>query len=423
MPPTLKQLDYSVLQQCMHCGLCLPTCPTYRTTKKERHSPRGRISLMRAVADGRFEMGPALAAEMDYCLGCLACETACPAGVDYTTMFETARAEAETHRHGPARRFLRWLTLDFLFLSPARLHLAGRLLRFYQRSGLASIARRLRLPYLLGKRMGDLEKQTPGMSPAFTDEIIDELERPPAHIPIRGRVALLGGCVQALAFADVNRATADVLLRNGWEVLTPRRQPCCGSLHAHNGAPDLAAVTAAALMDRFDLSTLDAIITNAGGCGGHLKRYHHLLPDDPRSMTWDAKVKDIHEFLVATGFEKPMAALPQRSVTYHESCHLCHGQGISSAPREILKSIPGVELAELPEAAACCGSAGIYNLLQPEESRRQLDRKLAHIASTGASAVALANPGCHLQLLCGPLPVTQPVLLLAEAYRAETPPP
>ncbi len=421
MDRKLAQLDYSVLQQCIHCGLCLPTCPTYRTTNNERNSPRGRISLMRAVADGRYEMGPALADEMDYCLGCLACETACPAGVDYTTMFETARAEGETHRHGPRRRFLRWLTLDQLFLHPTRLRAIGTALRLYQRIGLAAAFRKLRLPYLLGRKLGELEKQTPVMSPAFSDNLIAEIEHPPSGIPVRGRVALLSGCVQSLAFADVNRATADVLLRNGWEVVTPHRQPCCGSLHAHNGAPDLAAVTALALMDQFDLDSLDAVITNAGGCGSHLKRYRHLLPDDPRAAAWDAKVKDIHEFLVATGYHKPDAtSLSPRQVTYHESCHLCHGQGISSAPREILRAIPGLDLIELPESSACCGSAGIYNLLQPEESRRQLDRKLAHIRHTGAPLVATSNPGCHLQLargLAGAAAVTQPVMLLAEAYR------
>jgi glycolate oxidase iron-sulfur subunit len=414
--------------------MCLPTCPTYLTTKKERHSPRGRIALMRAVADGRFDAGEDLAREMNYCLGCLACTTACPAGVEYGTLFETARAELEANGSagGGMRRFWRWLALEQIFLHPGRLRLLGWLLRFYQRSGLAEAARALRLPYLLGQRLGDLEPQAPPLETPFSDGRIAELERPPDGIPVRGRVGLLSGCIQALAFASVNRATADVLLANGWEVYTPRAQSCCGSLHAHNGAPELAARAASALMARFDLGELTAVITNAGGCGSHLKHYAGLF--DParqpeaaaRARAWDAKVKDIHEFLVETGFRPPEGVVPPRRITYHDSCHLAHGQGVRSAPRQILRAVPGVDLVELPESDLCCGSAGIYNVLQPEESQRLLDRKSDRIQGTGAAAVATANPGCHLQLARGlgqrgaVLPVVQPVVLLAEAYRRET---
>jgi glycolate oxidase iron-sulfur subunit len=430
---TLRELDYSVLQQCMHCGMCLPTCPTYLTSKMERHSPRGRIALMRAVADGRFEAGAELAKEMNYCLGCLACTSACPAGVDYTTMFETARAETEANHTagGPMRRFYRWMILEQIFLYPRRLRAVGWLLRIYQRLGLAGLVRRLRLPYLFGQRIGALEPQAPRMDWPFSDGRIAELERPPAGMEVRGRVALLSGCVQSLAFASVNRATVDVLLANGWEVFTPRLQSCCGSLHAHNGAPALAREAATALMKRFDLSTLDAVISNAGGCGSHLKHYSGLFdagsPWADRAHLWDSKVKDIHEFLVATGFRQPQTPAvgePLR-ITYHESCHLAHGQGIRSAPRQILASVPGLKLVELPESDLCCGSAGIYNILQPEESEKLLERKTGRIAETAASLVATANPGCYLQLARGleqrslPIQVVQPVVLLAEAYRRE----
>ena len=430
---SLRDLDYSVLQQCMHCGMCLPTCPTYLTTKVERHSPRGRIALMRAVADGRFEAGAELAKEMNYCLGCLACTTACPAGVDYTTMFETARAETEANHSagGPMRRFYRWLILDQIFLHPARLRAVGWMLRLYQRSGLASLIRGWKIPYLLGKRIGDLEPQAPPMESPFNDGQIAEREVPPPGVAVRGRVGLLSGCIQSLAFASVNRATVDVLLANGWEVITPRAQSWCGSLHAHNGAPELARSAAQALMAGFDLDSLDAVITNAGGCGSHLKHYSGLLADAEaataaKARAWDAKVKDIHEFLVATGFRTPTDNPgPTTRLTYHESCHLAHGQGIRSAPRQILRSIPGLELVELPESDLCCGSAGIYNILQPEESQKLLDRKTGRIAETSAPLVATANPGCHLQLARGlrqrdlAVSVVQPVVLLAEAYRRE----
>ncbi len=428
---SLRDLDYSVLQQCMHCGMCLPTCPTYIHSKLERHSPRGRIALMRAVADGRFDAGEELAREMNYCLGCLACTTACPAGVDYGTMFETARAETEANQTsgGAMRRFYRWLVLEQIFLFPERLRIVGWMLRFYQRSGLAGWVRRLKLPYLLGRKIGDLEPQAPPMEARFSDEQIAEVETPPPGIPVRGRVGLLSGCIQSLAFGSVNRATADVLLANGWEVVTPRLQSCCGSLHAHNGAPELARRAATALMDRFGLESLEAVITNAGGCGSHLKHYAGLFQEGDlaaRARAWDAKVKDIHEFLVATGFRKP--ANPEAEplqLTYHESCHLSHGQKIRNPPREILRSIPGLQLVELPESDLCCGSAGIYNILQPEESQRLLDRKTGRIAETAAGLVATANPGCHLQLARGlqqralPVQVVQPVVLLAEAYRRE----
>jgi len=424
----IKDLDYSVLQQCMHCGMCLPTCPTYESTKRERHSPRGRIALLRAVADGDLEVGQELADEMNYCLGCLACTTACPAGVDYTTMFETARAEIEAAPEiGTLRRkILRFLILDQIFLHPKRLHLVGWLLKIYQMSGLDGLVRRLKLPYLLGKSVAQLEPMTPKMSPVFSDQAILEWEHPPVGIKIRGKVGLLSGCVQSIAFANVNRDTVDVLLHNGWSVFTPRAQACCGSIHAHNGAPELARKTGRNLMDQFakEFDSLDAIITNAGGCGSHLKHYESLLESEP-ARKWDKKVKDIHEFLSEHGFEKPNGeSSPTDAVlTYHESCHLCHGQRIKGAPREILRALPGWKIVDLPYSDACCGSAGIYNILQPEESSRVLDRKLKSIVSTGAQCVVTSNPGCHLQIQNGLIAagsnvrVDQPVSLLAKAYR------
>ncbi len=426
----LQSMDYSVVQQCMHCGMCLPTCPTYMETKRERNSPRGRISLMRAIADGDATVSRAFADEMYYCLGCLACETACPAGVKYAELFETARGEIE--RAGAAdseqRTFWRWLTLEVLFMRPRLLRFVGSLLRWQQSTGLDRLVRRSGLLRLLPQKLRSLEPQTPRMAEAWSDDMIDAVESPPQA---RYRVGLLTGCVQDLAFSNINRDTADVLLANGCEVITPRAQSCCGSLHAHNGALELAQELARRQIDAFDLDQLDAIITNAGGCGSHLKKYGHLLHDDPlyahKARQWDAKVKDIHEWLVQINFRQPTAGCGLDTLTYHESCHLCHGQKVVNQPRRVLAAIPGLKLAELPESNWCCGSAGIYNITQPEQSAKLLERKLDNLAKTGAATVATSNPGCHLQLRNGLSAhpghecqtVTQPVTLLAEAYRRE----
>ncbi len=435
----LKSLDYSVLQQCMHCGMCLPTCPTYVETKQERNSPRGRIALMRAIADDETAVTAAFADEMYYCLGCLACQTACPAGVNYVELFEASRAEIERSgvAKGRERTFWRWLTVKTLFMRPRLLRLVGRMLRVYQSSGLDRLMRRLQFFRLIPERLRELEPQTPRMAAKFSDELIAEVEGRDAastrgaDAAARPRVGLLTGCVQDLAFPDVNRDTADVLLANGCEVVTPRNQFCCGSLHAHNGEIGLARDLARKQIDMFDVNSLDALITNAGGCGSHLKKFGHLLHDDAayaeRARVWDTKVKDIHEWLVQIGIRKPRAGCGFDKVTYHESCHLCHGQKVVSQPRLVLNAIPGLTVFELPESNWCCGSAGIYNITQPEQSAKLLQRKLACIEMTGAPVVATSNPGCHMQLAAGLRQhtdhtckeVTQPVTLLARAYRAE----
>lgn len=429
----LTGLDYSVLQQCMHCGMCLPTCPTYDETKEERHSPRGRIALMRAIADGELEVTKAFGEEMYYCLGCLACTTACPAGVNYAELFETARAEVERAgvMESSKRDAIRWFALRFIFTRPRLLRLAGRALRVWQASGLQALARRAGLMKLLPASLRRLEPQAPVVLSRFSHQLIRAVER---KGEAARRVAVLTGCVQDLAFADVNRATVDVLLANGCEVHTPPVQPCCGSLHAHNGDLQTARELARRQIDLFDPSRFDAIISNAGGCGSHLKTYGHLLAGDAayaaRAALWDRKLRDIHEYLVEIGFRKPCGAAKEKTaVTYHESCHLCHGQKVSGQPREILRAIPGVELRECGEATWCCGSAGIYTITQPETAGRLQERKVGHVLATGASMVATANPGCHLQIENGlraavkagtALPsVRHPVVLLAEAYRAE----
>ena len=426
----LKGLDYSVVQQCMHCGLCLPTCPTYDATKLERSSPRGRISLMRAIADERLEPTKAFADEMSFCLGCLACMSACPAGVNYAELFERARAEAEASgvKSTPYRQAMRGVAMNWLFSDLQRLQTVGAGLRLYQQSGVQDFLRRSGVFRWLPKRLGELEAMTPTVRPELTADLVPPVM--PASGPRKYRVALLSGCAQDLIFSDVNRDTAEVLSRNGCEVVTPPHQGCCGSLHAHNGERETARQLARRQLEEFPPEDFDAIITNAAGCGSHLKHYGPLLAEDPdyraRAGQWDRKVKDIHEWLVQIGFQRPDArGTPPRRVTYHEACHLCHGQKITAQPRQVLRAIPGLELVELTESTWCCGSAGIYNLLQPVMAGELQERKLAHIQNTGAKIVATANPGCLLHLINGArkqnlaLRFVHPITLLAEAYRGQ----
>jgi glycolate oxidase iron-sulfur subunit len=389
---------------------------------------------MRSVADGKLPANSAqFADEMFFCLGCLACETACPAGVNYAEMIEFARAEVGLRGS--------WL-LRWLFANPSRLRTVARLLRFDQRTGLTRALRPL-----MPRRLRELHAVQPKICDKFSFELIGEVESPTAAgteaCPTRSRglvaqaspltvvpryhVGLLTGCVQDVAYSDVNRDTVDVLLANGCEVVTPRTQVCCGSLMGHNGELALAQKFARQNLDAFDVKNLDAIIVNSAGCGSFMKRYRHLLPDDPRAKLWDAKVHDIHEWLAKIGLAAfhPSSFIPHPlRVTYHEACHLVHGQKISQPPRELLRAIPGVELVELAEAAWCCGSAGIYNITQPEMSMALLERKMKHIAATGAQIVATGNPGCIGQLRYGAkkfgvnVEVLHPITLLARAYRS-----
>jgi glycolate oxidase iron-sulfur subunit len=452
----LKDLDYSVVQQCMHCGMCLPTCPTYMETKLERNSPRGRIALMRAIADGRLEATKQFADEMYYCLGCLACETACPAAVDYTQLFEMARAEAERSpaEQTPLRKFTRWVLLDVLFARQWRLRAVGRLLYLYQASGMQALIRKSGLLKLIPKSLSSLEAKTPVVQRHFSPDLIAETEAPTlqggpdnllsgfaqSHSARTGgnressaktyRVGLLSGCVQDLIYSQVNRDTADVLLANGCTVITPHAQGCCGSLHAHNGEYEYAKSYARALLDQFpQLDSLDAIITNAAGCGSHLKHFDRLLKDDPKyaakAKQWSEKVRDISEWLVEIDFRAPEKSATTARVTYHDACHLCHGQKITAQPRELLARLPGLDVQPLAESMWCCGSAGIYNLIQPEMADKLAQRKVDHIAATGATLVATGNPGCLLQIQNGlrqrglNVDAVHPVSLLAQAYRAE----
>jgi glycolate oxidase iron-sulfur subunit len=386
---------------------------------------------MRAIADGDLAVTREFADEMSYCLGCLACQTACPAGVDYAELFETARSDIELSHveTGAARAFWRSLSLGFLFQRPRMLRFLGRVMRWYQRCGFEAVARTFGLTRFLPSSLRRLEPQAPRIASKFSNQLIAG-EEVPAGQP-RYRVALLTGCVQDLVFSDINRDTADALLANGCAVDTPPLQPCCGSLHAHNGELELARGLARRMIDLLPPNRYDAIVTNAGGCGSHLRHYGHLLEGDDRyreaARQWDARIHDVHEWLMKIHCRAP-AAGPfdhEVTVTYHDSCHLAHGQKITVQPRSLLKLLPGVSLIELPEASWCCGSAGIYALTQPAQAEALLYRKVRHVAGTGAAVVATGNPGCHLQIARGladagqAATVVHPVSLLARAYRRE----
>ncbi len=428
----LKGLDYSVVQQCMHCGLCLPTCPTYDATKRESASPRGRIALMRAIADGRMETTRAFGEEMYFCLGCLACQSACPANVQYAHLFEMARAEAERVgvMKNPVRNAIRALLVRWLFTSRTRLRFFGRSLWFYQKSGLQAFVRKFGLMRLAPKRLRELEPLTPKVCDHFTPMGYQSAAAPVPGVR-RRRVGVIAGCVQDFAFADVNRDTVYILEQNGCEVFIPKGQECCGSLHGHNGEWELAKTLARKNIDAFDVHALDFVIINAAGCGSHARHYDRLLADDPvcrgRARLWCEKSRDILELMVVINFRRPANshAQPRQRLAYHEACHLVHGQKITVQPRTILASLPSYEMVDLPESAWCCGSAGIYNITQPEMSAQLLERKIRHVASTKAEVVATSNPGCMIQIAAGlrqrgmPLRVAHPVTLLAEAYRVE----
>jgi glycolate oxidase iron-sulfur subunit len=389
---------------------------------------------MRAIADDQLEPTKAFGDEMYFCLGCLACQTACPAGVKYAELFEHARAEAEQSGvlRSPKRNLIRALTLKWLFMDLRRLRFVARIIRTYQRMGLQSLIRGSGILNLLPKHLRELEEMTPEIQPKFSADLIAPITT--AASTKRFRVAMLTGCAQDPIFSNVNRDTVQVLAHYGCEVVTPASQSCCGSLHAHNGEWELAQELARRNIDQFPPEQFDAIITNAGGCGSQLKHFAKLLSDDPkykdRAILWDKKVKDVHEWLVEIGTPgqtaqsaQPQAPAEPALVTYHESCHLCHGQKITSQPRQLLRRIPGLKLVELPESSWCCGSAGIYNLIQPKMASDLLERKIKHIRSTGAQIVATANPGCLLQIINGAkreglnIRIVHPITLLAESLR------
>jgi glycolate oxidase iron-sulfur subunit len=393
--------EYADYSRCIHCGLCLNQCPTYRLWHLEADSPRGRIRQMMLVDQGRLKLGGAFVTHIDRCLDCRACETACPSGVEYGKLVELARAQIEKNYKRPfASRVLRDFVYRGLLPYPRVIAAVAQLLRFYQRSGLAGLARGAGLLRLLGLR--DRERLLPKIDSEF---FFSELGKTfPAQGPRRARVAFFAGCIAQVTFSELNRATIRVLQANGCEVVVPPAQVCCGALAAHAGVRDVARNLARANFAAFLEKDCDAIVTNAAGCGSMLKECTHLFSaDDPthaEAQKFSSKVRDVTEFLVDLGLAAQLRPLALR-VTYQDSCHLVHGQKIREAPRHLIRAIPGVELVEMPLADQCCGSAGVYNVTQTKASLELLALKMDGARETNAQVIVTANPGCILQLRAG----------------------
>src|ERR1700676_2539448 len=393
--------EYDDYSRCVHCGLCLNHCPTYRLWGQEADSPRGRIRQMVLVDQGRLELGESFVTHIDRCLDCRACETACPSGVEYGKLVEAARAQIEQNYRRP---FFSRLARDFVFRRllpyPHRIAFVARLLRIYQRSGLQSLARATGILRILG--LAERERLLPPIDRHF---FFSNLGRTyPAVGPRRARVALFAGCIAQVSFSALHDATIRVLTANGCEVVVPAGQTCCGALAAHAGVRDVARSLARVNLDIFLGDEFDAVITNAAGCGSTLKEYEHLFAagtsEHDKAHAFRKKMRDVTEFLDDLGLSAHLAALPMR-VTYQDSCHLLHGQKVREAPRKLLRAIPGVELVEMAMADYCCGSAGSYNVTETETSLELLAEKMKHARATGAPMIVTANPGCLLQMRAG----------------------
>jgi len=391
-----------LVEDCVHCGFCLPACPTYLLWGEEADSPRGRIYLMRAGLEGRAAWSESYQRHFDTCLGCMACLTACPSGVKYDRLIEATRPQVERHGRRTLRdRAFRRLIFE-IFPHPSRLRALAWPLWLYQRSGLRSLIHASGLLKMLPARLAAMERLLPDLSASTLRH------RAAARMAARGtsrrRVGLLLGCVQRVFFPHVNDATARVLAAEGCDVEMPAAQGCCGALMLHAGRDADAAAAARRLIDVFDSAGVDYVAINAAGCGSAMKSYGDLLRDDPayaeRARAFAAKCVDVSELLADLEPRATRHPLPMR-VAYHGACHLQHAQGVSAQPRDLLRSIPGIELREIPESDVCCGSAGIYNLLEPDTAARLRDRKVQHLLTTDAEVVVSGNPGCLMQIASG----------------------
>ncbi len=387
-------LDYNKSLACIHCGLCLSSCPTYLETGNENDSPRGRIYLMRAVQDGRMALDKSVVRHIDLCLGCRACEVACPSGVQYGELLESTREHIEkSFKRSAFQQFFRRVAIERVFPFPQRMKLA--LLP-------AKLIRALRVESLLPK----IAREALTLLPQESIEVkLPELS-PATNEPKRGRVGFISGCVMSVMFGKTNASSVQLLNWCGYDVVTPGSQGCCGALYAHGGNLKRARECARANIEVFEKLDLDAIIINAAGCGSTLKEYGHLLHDDPqwaeRGWQFSAKVKDLTEWLAKSEVrnQKSEVKLSNR-VTYHDACHLAHPQRITKQPRELIRAVVGSNFVELPESDVCCGSAGSYNLTEPEMAERLQKRKIENILKTDAQIVVTTNPGCMLQIQAG----------------------
>jgi glycolate oxidase iron-sulfur subunit len=398
-------IDRAALDACVHCGLCLASCPTYVELGTEADSPRGRIQLVRGLAEGTLEPTAETTRHLDLCLGCRACETACPSGVQYGRVIESVRPLLEARRPAGARLARRMLAATLTSS-------LGRRVAFAPARAVAGWRSLARLPF--ARYAAALRRPRFAPLPAVVE----------AEGAVRGTAVLLTGCVADTLFGDTNVATARLLARAGVRVLVPPALGCCGALAAHLGVGETAARLSRDVVRIADGSGADWIVTNAAGCGAHLRGLRHALPGDPAASRVAGRSRDALELLAELGLPAPAGRL-DRKVAVHDPCHLAHGQGVRAAPRALLAAIPGVELVELPESDWCCGSAGTYNLTEPAMAARLLERKLANVARSGADVVAAANPGCVLQMRAGAMArrvevaIEHPIDLLAAAHRLD----
>ncbi len=392
--------DPNLIRECVHCGFCLPACPTYMLWREEMDSPRGRIYLMKMAADGKVDtMDRDFVEHFDRCLGCMSCMSACPSGVDYGKLIEATRAQIERHHdRGLLERAYRRLIFE-IFPHPARLRLLAIPLWIYQVTGLRSLLHKLGIIKMLPARLQEMEALMPEISSsALRSQMPEKIA---AVGTARKKVGVVLGCVQRVFFSEINAATVRVLTAEGCDVYIPPQQECCGALAAHTGREPQALDSARKLIDAFAPLNLDAIVINAAGCGSNVKEYGHLLRDDPKyaakAREFSAKCRDISEILGELEPRSPRHPLSLR-VAYQDSCHLLHAQRIRKQPRELLKAIPSLELIELPESNMCCGSAGVYNLLESATAQQLGERKARHVINSQAEALVSANPGCLLQI-------------------------
>jgi glycolate oxidase iron-sulfur subunit len=413
--------DPDLIADCVHCGFCLPTCPSYTIFEDEADSPRGRIVLMRVGNEPGSQTSDEMRVHLDRCLGCMACVTACPSGVQYDKLIEQARPQVERNAPRPRRERLHRRLIFALFTHPGRLRALAPVLWLQQRLGVdAALAKRLdRVPELQA-----MLKLAPPVTPRAAVQRLPEVT--PAHGTPRGRIALMQGCVQRVFFGDVNAATVRVLSAEGWEVHAPRQPRCCGALQMHAGVEEEALALAKQTIAAYE--DFEAVAVNVAGCGSGMKDYAHLLADDPewaeRAAAFSTRVKDVSELLAEHEPRAPRHPLPMR-VAYHDACHLAHAQGVRVQPRALLRGIPELEVLEPADWELCCGSAGIYNLVEPEAAAELGARKARNLVATGADAVAAGNPGCALQIAAHldghELPIFHPMTLLDHSIRGTRP--
>ncbi|ELR96264.1 (Fe-S)-binding protein [Gloeocapsa sp. PCC 73106] len=421
-PPQPELID-----ACVHCGFCLSTCPSYRVIGKEMDSPRGRIYLMNAINEGTIALNSATTEHFDSCLGCLACVSTCPSGVQYDQLIAATRPQVERNQpRSLGDRLIRFLIFN-LFPYPRRLQLLLPFLWLYQGLGLSKLIRTTGILQKLSPRLAAMESILPSIKLSSLTQ--DYPLVIPAQTEKRYRVGMVLGCVQRFFFSEVNQATIRVLTANGCEVVIPKTQGCCAALPAHQGQEAQAQALARQMIDSFSATEVDAIIINAAGCGHTLKEYGHILAGDPeykeKAEYFASQVQDVQEFLDSVGLISPLLPVTSGELTlvYQDACHLLHGQKISVQPRRLLQKIPGVKLREPLDAALCCGSAGVYNMLQPEVANELGKQKVTNLLNTGARAIVSANPGCslqiqkHLQLQDQKITILHPMELLDYSIR------